>query len=59
MLAAVLEWTMDRFQDALLAGELFPGFLRRRPKDAARSKKRIRQFLAVLQGGLAARKKAR
>jgi TetR/AcrR family transcriptional regulator len=55
LLAAVLEWTMDRFQDALLAGELFPGFLRRRPRDPARSRKRIRQFLLVLEGAMGAR----
>jgi TetR/AcrR family transcriptional regulator len=52
LLASVLEWTMERFQDALLAEELFPGFFRRRPRDPARLRRRITEFLRVLQGAI-------
>jgi len=59
LVASVLEWTMERFQDALLAEELFPGFFRRRPRDPARLRRRISEFLRVLEGAIGARGPAR
>ncbi|MGH9369068.1 MAG: TetR/AcrR family transcriptional regulator [Thermoanaerobaculia bacterium] len=50
--ASILEWTVERFQDALLSEELDPGLF---PHPGAREKTRARvdQFLRVLRGGLA------
>ncbi|HEY6546975.1 MAG TPA: helix-turn-helix domain-containing protein [Vicinamibacteria bacterium] len=55
LVASVLEWTVERFQDALLAEELFPGFMRRGPRDPARTKKRIAEFVRVLEDAIGAR----
>ena len=52
LVASVLEWNVERFQDALLAEELFPGFFRRRPRDPARLRRRIDEFLRVLEGAI-------
>lgn len=57
LVASVLEWTVERFQDALLAEELFPGFMRRGPRDPARKKKRIGEFVRVLEDAIGARGK--
>jgi len=56
LLASIVEWTVERFQDALLAEELFPGFFRRRPRDAARLRLRIEQFVRVLEGAIGVRR---
>ena len=49
MMVAILDWTAERFQDALLTAELDPGLFRR-PGGFAESKEaRIHQFVAVLQ----------
>jgi AcrR family transcriptional regulator len=55
LVASVLEWTVERFQDALLAEELFPGFMRRGPRDPARTKKRIAEFVRVLEDAIGSR----
>jgi AcrR family transcriptional regulator len=55
LVASILEWTVERFQDALLAEELFPGFLRRHPRDPARTKRRIAEFVRVLEDALGSR----
>ena len=52
LVASVLEWNVERFQDALLAEELFPGFFRRRARDPGRLKRRIDEFLRVLDGAI-------
>jgi len=52
LVASLLDWTVDRFQDSLLAEDLFPGFLRRGPRDPARTKKRITEFVRVLEDAL-------
>ena len=57
LVASVLEWTVERFQDALLAEELFPGFMRRGPRDPARTRKRIDEFVRVLEDAIGARGK--
>jgi AcrR family transcriptional regulator len=54
LLASILEWTMERFQDALLVEELFPS-LTRRARDPVRTRRRIQEFLRVLEDGMGAR----
>src|SRR5271168_1372257 len=49
MIVSILDWTMERFQDALLTAELDPGLFRRQGEAAEKKEARIQQFLAVLQ----------
>src|SRR5215475_1739971 len=49
MIVSILDWTMERFQDALLTSELDPGLFRRQGELAEKKEARIQQFLAVLQ----------
>jgi TetR/AcrR family transcriptional regulator len=49
MIVSILDWTMERFQDALLTAELDPGLFRRQSEMAEKKEARIRQFLDVLQ----------
>ena len=55
LLASVLEWNVERFQDALLTDELDPGLFRRARGRPERARARIDQFLDILRGGLEAR----
>ena len=54
MIASILEWTMERFQDALLTEELDPGLFPH-PGDPEKNKIRIQQFLIILRGAIGAR----
>lgn len=54
LIASMLEWTVERFQDALLTEELDPGLFPH-PGDPEKNKVRIQQFLAVLRGAIGAR----
>jgi len=49
MIVSILDWTMERFQDALLTAELDPGLFRRQGEMPEKKEARIRQFLAVLR----------
>jgi TetR/AcrR family transcriptional regulator len=49
MIVSILDWMMERFQDALLTAELDPGLFRRQGELAERKEARIQQFLDVLQ----------
>ena len=49
MIVSILDWMMERFQDALLIAELDPGLFRRQGELAEKKEARIQQFLAVLQ----------
>jgi hypothetical protein len=49
MIVSILDWTMERFQDALLTAELDPGLFRRQGDPEEKKEARIQQFLAVLQ----------
>jgi TetR/AcrR family transcriptional regulator len=49
MIVSILDWMMERFQDALLTAELDPGLFRRQGEPAEKKEARIQQFLAVLQ----------
>jgi len=49
MIGSILEWTMDRFQDALLTEELDPGLFRKQGSVGEKKEARIRQFLDVMR----------
>jgi hypothetical protein len=49
MIGSILEWTMDRFQDALLTEELDPGLFRKQGPMPERKEARIDQFVALLR----------
>jgi AcrR family transcriptional regulator len=49
MIVSILEWTMDRFQDALLTEELDPGLFRKQGTVAEKKEARIQQFLDLMQ----------
>jgi AcrR family transcriptional regulator len=49
MIVSILDWMMERFQDALLTAELDPGLFRRQGELAEKKEGRIQQFLAVLE----------
>jgi TetR/AcrR family transcriptional regulator len=54
MVVSILDWTMDRFQDALLTAELDPGLFRRTGERPERTEARIDQFLEILKGAIGA-----
>jgi TetR/AcrR family transcriptional regulator len=54
MIVSILDWMMERFQDALLTAELDPGLFRRQKEPVEKKEARIQQFLAVLQRAIAA-----
>jgi TetR/AcrR family transcriptional regulator len=49
MMVSIIDWMVERFQDALLTAELDPGLFRRQGELAEKKEARIRQFLAMLQ----------
>jgi AcrR family transcriptional regulator len=49
MIVSILDWTMERFQDAFLTEELDPGLFRRQGELGERKEARISQFLEVLK----------
>jgi AcrR family transcriptional regulator len=55
MVASMLDWLAERFQDALGSEELDPGLVHRKPFVPGRRENRIREFLEVVRTGLAAR----
>lgn len=55
MIASVLDWMAERFQDALGSEELDPGLVHRRPFVPERREVRIREFIELLRDGIAAR----
>ena len=54
MIVAILDWTIERFQDALLTAELDPGLFRRQGEMPEKKEARIRQFLELLQRAVGA-----
>ncbi len=54
LIVSILDWTMERFQDALLTAELDPGLFRRQGELPEKKDARIQQFLAVLQRAIGA-----
>jgi TetR/AcrR family transcriptional regulator len=51
LIVSILDWTMERFQDALLTEELDPGLFPH-PADPKKNETRINQFLLVLRGAI-------
>jgi AcrR family transcriptional regulator len=49
MMVSIIDWMLERFQDALLTAELDPGLFRRQGEPAEKKEARIQQFLAMLQ----------
>lgn len=49
MIVSIIDWMVERFQDALLTAELDPGLFRRQGELAEKKEARIQQFLAMLQ----------
>ena len=49
MTVSILDWTMERFQDALVTEELDPGLFRRQGGGEEKKETRIVQFLDILQ----------
>jgi len=54
MIVSILDWTMERFQDALLTAELDPGLFRRQGELPEKKEARILQFLGVLRRAVGA-----
>lgn len=54
MTVSILDWTMERFQDALVTEELDPGLFRRQGGVAEKKEARIEQFLDILQRAIGA-----
>jgi len=52
MIASMLDWVAERFQDALVAEELDPGLIHRKPFVPERRETRIREFLELLRLGI-------
>jgi len=51
LIVSILDWTIERFQDALLTEELDPGLFPH-PADPEKNQARINQFLLVLRGAI-------
>jgi TetR/AcrR family transcriptional regulator len=49
MMVSIIDWMVERFQDALLTSELDPGLFRRQGELSEKKEARIQQFLSVLQ----------
>jgi len=49
MIVSIVDWMMERFQDALLTAELDPGLFRRQGEAAEKKEARMQQFLDLLQ----------
>jgi TetR/AcrR family transcriptional regulator len=54
MVVSILDWTMERFQDALLTEELDPGLFRRHGDPQEKKEARITQFLDILRRAIGA-----
>lgn len=54
MIVSILDWTMERFQDALLTAELDPGLFRKQGEMPEKKEARIWQFLEVLRRAVGA-----
>ena len=56
MIGSILEWTMDRFQDALLTEELDPGLFRKQGPIPEKKEARIEQFVALMRRAIGSEK---
>ncbi len=55
MIISMLDWTMERFQDALVTEELDPGLFRHQGESLEKTEARIHQFLELLRGAIGER----
>lgn len=55
MIASMLDWVAERFQDALGSEDLDPGLVHRKPFRPERREARIREFTELLRAGIEAR----
>ena len=55
MIVSMIEWTVERFQDALLTEELDPGLFSRQGNRPEKTAARIAQFLELLRSAIATR----
>jgi hypothetical protein len=56
MTGSILEWTMDRFQDALLTEELDPGLFRKTGPVPEEKEARIDQFVELMRRAIGSEK---
>jgi AcrR family transcriptional regulator len=56
MIGSILEWTMDRFQDALLTEELDPGLFRKSGPVPEEKEARMEQFVELLRRAIGSEK---
>jgi len=54
MMVSILDWTFERFQDALLTEELDPGLFRKQGDPSEKKEARIAQFLDLLKRAIGA-----
>jgi len=54
MMVSILDWMVERFQDALLTEELDPGLFRRQGEGTVKKEARINQFLDILRRAIGA-----
>ncbi|MEX0991822.1 MAG: TetR/AcrR family transcriptional regulator [Actinomycetota bacterium] len=52
MLVSIVDWLMERFQDALVTEELDPGLFHRRGDTAERREQRIEQFIELIRSAV-------
>jgi TetR/AcrR family transcriptional regulator len=52
LIASMVDWLQDRFQDALVTDEMDPGLFRRRSGRAADVERRVREFTTVVRSGI-------
>jgi hypothetical protein len=55
MIVSMVDWMMDRCQDAIVTEELDPGLFGSATQSAATRDARVRQFVELLRGAIAAR----
>src|SRR5215471_7182705 len=58
MMVSILDWTVERFQDALLTQELDPGLFRRPGDPTEKKEARVDQFLDVLRRAIGVERKS-
>jgi TetR/AcrR family transcriptional regulator len=58
MLVAMVDWLMERFQDALVTEELDPGLFQRRGSRIPGRETRIEQFVELLRSAIGARRRS-
>jgi TetR/AcrR family transcriptional regulator len=54
MSVSIIDWMVERFQDALLTAELDPGLFRRPGELSEKKEARVQQFLSILQRAIGA-----